>query len=117
MEVEQDAGSLRAAAANAMAGLKAKHYGKGPTGAKAFFGDDNLFVVLEGGLTANEEALLADGKEHVVRSYRLEWQETMGPTAIAMIEEIVGRKVLTYHSQIVFGPARAMEWFVLAPED
>jgi hypothetical protein len=28
----------------------------------------------------------------------------------------MGREVLTYHSQIVFHPARAFEIFVLAPE-
>ena len=112
---QEPGGSLRAALANAMVGLKKQYYGRGPTAAKAWILDDYVFVALEGGLTRNEETLLADGKEDVVRSYRLSFQETMGPTTTAAVEEITGRKVLTYHSQIMFDPTRAFEIFVLGP--
>jgi uncharacterized protein YbcI len=108
-------GSLRAALANAMVGMKKQFYGRGPTAAKAWILDDYVFVAMEGGLTRNEETLLADGKEDVVRSYRLSFQESMTATTIGAVEELVGRKVLTYHSQIVFDPARTFEIFVLAP--
>src|SRR5688500_17097430 len=109
-------GSLRAAIASAMVGLKKRYYGRGPEAAKAFIEDDYIFVVLEGGLTRNEETLLAAGKEDLVRQYRLTFQEVAGPTAIGAIEELSGRKVIGYHSQIVFDPARAFEIFVLEPE-
>jgi uncharacterized protein YbcI len=112
----QGDGSLRTAIANAMVGLKKQFYGRGPTAAKAWILDDYVFVALEGGLTRNEETLLAAGKEDVVRSYRLSFQETMGPTTTGAVEELLGRRVLTYHSQIVFNPARAFEIFVLEPE-
>jgi uncharacterized protein YbcI len=108
-------GSLRAALANAMVGMKKQFYGRGPTAAKAWLLDDYVFVAMEGGLTRNEETLLADGKEDVVRSYRLSFQESMTSTTIGAVEELVGRKVLTYHSQIVFDPARTFEIFVLEP--
>ena len=110
------AGSLRAALANAMVGLKKEHYGRGPTAAKAWILDDYIFVAMEGGLTRNEETLLADGKEDLVRSYRLSFQEIVGPTTTAAVEEITGRRVATYHSQVVFHPMRAFEIFVLEPE-
>jgi uncharacterized protein YbcI len=113
----QPPGSLRAAIANAMVGLKKQHYGRGPEGAKAFIEDDYVFVVLEGGLTRNEETLLAAGREDLVRQYRLTFQEVVGPTATGAIEELTGRRVIGYHSQIVFDPARAFEIFVLEPED
>jgi len=109
-------GSLRTAVANAMVGMKKQLYGRGPTAAKAWILDDYVFVVLEGGLTRNEETLLADGKADLVRDYRLSFQETVGATAIGAIEELVGRRVLTYHSQIVFDPPRTFEIFVLAPQ-
>jgi uncharacterized protein YbcI len=115
-EAREPRGSLRAAVANAMVGLKKKYYGRGPEAAKAWFLDDYLFVAMEGGLTPNEETLIADGKEHLVRSYRLSFQETMTETTTGAIEQLTGRKVLTYHSQIVFDPARSFEIFVLAPE-
>jgi uncharacterized protein YbcI len=113
---DEPGGSLRAALANAMVGMKKQYYGRGPTAAKAWILDDYVFVAMEGGLTRNEETLLEDGKEDVVRGYRLSFQETMGPTTMAAVEEITGRRVLTYHSQIVFDPMRAFEIFVLEPE-
>jgi uncharacterized protein YbcI len=113
----QPPGSLRAAVANALVGLKKRHYGRGPEGAKAFVEDDYIFVVLEGGLTRNEETLLAAGRDDLVRQYRLAFQEVVGPTATSAVEELTGRRVIGYHSQIVFRPTRAFEIFVLAPED
>ena len=113
----QPPGSLRAALANAMVGLKKRYYGRGPEAAKAFIEDDYIFVVLEGGLTRNEETLLAAGKQDLVRQYRLTFQEVVGPTATGAIEELTGRRVIGYHSQIVFDPPRAFEIFALEPEE
>jgi uncharacterized protein YbcI len=115
-QMPQEGGSLRTAVANAMVGMKKQFYGRGPTAAKAWILDDYVFVVMEGGLTRNEETLLADGKESLVRTYRLSFQETMGPMTMDAVAELVGRKVLTYHSQIVFDPPRAFEIFVLEPQ-
>jgi uncharacterized protein YbcI len=113
----QPAGSLRSALANSMVGLKKQFYGRGPEAAKAYIEDDYIFVVLEGGLTRNEETLLAAGRADLVRQYRLAFQEAVEETATGAVEELTGRKVIGYHSQIVFEPARAFEIFVLAPED
>ena len=105
--------SLHNRISSAMVGMKKEYYGKGPTKAKTFINDEYIFVVMEGGLTRNEQTLLAAGQHEVVRSYRLAFQETMTATTVGAIEEIVGRKVLTYHSQILFDPERAIEIFVL----
>jgi hypothetical protein len=79
---DEPGGSVRAALANAMVGMKKQHYGRGPTAGKAWLLDDYVFVALEGGLTRSEETLLADGKEEEVRRYRLSFQETMGETVM-----------------------------------
>jgi uncharacterized protein YbcI len=113
---DEPGGSVRAALANAMVGMKKQFYGRGPTAAKAWILDDYVFVALEGGLTRNEETLLADGKEDLVRQYRLAFQETVSEVLMQSVEEITGRRVLTYHSQIVFGPTRTFEMFVLEPQ-
>ena len=113
----EDGGSLRAAIATAMVGMKKQYYGRGPTAAKAWILDDYVFVALEGGLTRNEETLLEDGKDDLVRSYRLSFQETMTEVTTGAIEELTGRKVLTYHSQVLFRPTRSFEIFLLEPED
>ena len=106
-------GSLRARISHAMVGMKKDYYGKGPTKVQTYFNDNYVFVVMEGGLTRNEETLLEAGEQQLVRSYRLRFQEVMAATAIGAVEEILQRKVLTYHSQIVFDPERAFEIFVL----
>jgi len=105
--------SLRRRLSHAMVGMKKDFYGKGPTKAKTFINDEYVFVVMEGGLTRNEETLLAAGEHDLVRAYRLRFQETMATTTVRAVEEIVARKVVTYHSQILFEPTRAIEIFVL----
>src|SRR3954466_10617050 len=104
---DEPGGSVRAALASAMVGMKKQYYGRGPTAAKAWILDDYVFVALEGGLTRNEETLLAAGQEKLIREYRLSFQEAVADMTTAAVTEITGRKVLTYHSQIVFRPTRA----------
>src|SRR3954465_4016764 len=109
-------GQLRKDISNAMVGMKKQLYGKGPVKAKTFLNDNIVFCVLEGGLTRNEETLLAAGEERLVREYRLRFQEAVAETGHEVIERLTGCKVLTYHSQIVFDPDRAFEIFVLDRE-
>jgi uncharacterized protein YbcI len=109
-------GQMRKDISNAMVGLKKQLYGKGPVKAKTFINDNIIFVVLEGGLTKNEETLLAAGEDKLVRQYRLRFQEVVARTGHETIERLTGCKVLTYHSQIVFNPDRAFEIFVLDRE-
>ena len=74
-----------------------------------------VFVIMEGGLARNEETLLAAGDHMLVREFRLRFQEVMTKTICGAVEEITGRRVLTYHSQILFDPVRVVEMFLLAP--
>jgi uncharacterized protein YbcI len=111
----RDAGGKRAAISNALVGLKKEFYGKGPVAAKTYFNDDWVFTVLEGGLTRNEETLLQAGEEALVRQVRLRFQEAVTQTICGAVEEIMGRRVLTYHSQVLFDPMRCVEMFLLAP--
>jgi uncharacterized protein YbcI len=98
---------------NAMVGLKKEFYGKGPTKAKTYINDNYVLCVLQGGLTRNEETLLAAGEETLVRQFRLRFQEAMADATTAAVERLTGRKVLGYHSQIVFDPEYGFEIFVL----
>ena len=104
---------VRVALSNAMVGMKKEYYGRGPERAKTYINDEYVFVVLEGGLTRNEETLLAAGEQDLVRGYRLRFQEIMRDRLVTIVEEATGRRVLDYHSQIVFDPPRAFEIFVL----
>ena len=102
-----------AAVSNAMVGMKKQFYGKGPVRAKSYANDAFLFCVLDGGLTRNEETLLEAGQHELVRQYRLAFQTAMTQTVTETIERLTGRRLLTYHSQIVFDPPRTFEIFVL----
>src|SRR4051812_8604452 len=104
-------GEMRAALSNALVALMKEHYGKGPTAAKSFINDEYVFTVLEGGLTRNEETLLATGRSDVVREYRLAFQQAVREQFTGAVERITGRTVLDYHSQIVFDPPRSFEMF------
>src|SRR4051794_12647175 len=106
-------GSVRLAISNALVTIKKQLYGKGPVKAKTYLNDNYIFSVLEGGLTRNEETLLAAGEQDLVRTYRLRFQESVAATIRTAIEEVTGRNVLAYHSQIVFDPDQAFEIFVL----
>ena len=110
---EHGLGPMRAAISTQLVALKKEFYGKGPVGAKTYIQDEYVFAVLEGGLTRNEETLLAAGEQDVVRSYRLRFQEIMRDQLTGAVESITGCRVLDYHSQIVFDPPRAFEIFVL----
>jgi uncharacterized protein YbcI len=96
-----------------MVGLKKEYYGKGPVKAKTYVNDNIVFCVLQGGLTRNEETLIAAGEEKLVREFRLRFQEAMGQATMDAIAELTGRRVLTYQSQIVFDPDHSFEIFVL----
>jgi uncharacterized protein YbcI len=98
---------------NAMVGLKKQFYGRGPTNARTYINDNYILCVLQGGLTRNEETLLAAGEEELVRSYRLRFQEVMSQATTDAVERITDRKVLGYHSQITFDPEHGFEIFVL----
>ena len=104
---------LLADISNAMVGLKKGFYGKGPTKAKTYINDNYVLCVMQGGLTKNEETLLAAGQHDLVRQYRLRFQEAVADMTTEAIERLSGRKVIGYHSQIVFDPEHAFEIFVL----
>jgi uncharacterized protein YbcI len=106
-------GEMRAALSNTLVALMKELYGKGPTAAKSFINDEYVFTVLEGGLTRNEETLLEAGRDGIVRDYRMAFQQAVREQFTGAVERITGRRVLDYHSQIVFDPPRSFELFVL----
>jgi uncharacterized protein YbcI len=106
-------GDLRAVISNAMVGLKKRFYGKGPERARTYFNDNYVFCALEGGLTRNEQTLVEAGEEEAVRNYRLLFQKVMDRPTIEAVQQLTGRHVIGYHSQVTFNPMRSFEIFVL----
>lgn len=89
-----------------------KYYGKGPTKAKSYLMDDLLFVVMRGGTTRAEETLVAAGREDTVRDFRQQFQNEMDQRLTGTIEQLTGRKVINYQSQILLDPDMSIEIFV-----
>jgi len=110
-------GELLAEVSNAIVGVLAECYGRGPTKAKSYLFDDYVLTVLEDFLTTVENTLVENGKENLVREVRLTFQEAVADRFRSAVEGVIGRKVLTYHSQVTFHPPRGFEIFVLEPEE
>lgn len=114
--MSQLTGEQLAAISREMVRIKAEQYGKGPTEAKSYHFDNFVISVLKGGLTRIEETLLDAGDVDLIRTVRLRFQEQLGEQFTGAVEEISGRKVLAYESQIVTNPTYVFEIFVLDSE-
>jgi uncharacterized protein YbcI len=91
-----------------------KHYwGRGPESAKAYAMDDLVFIVMRGGVPVAERTLLDAGRQDSGRANRQEYQNDKATTLCGIVEEVTGRRVLTYQSQILFDPDLVIEVFVL----
>ena len=106
-------GERMAGISNAIVGIFRESYGRGPTKAKTYAFDDYVLCVLEDILTTVERTLVENGEEALVREVRLRFQETEAKQFKDAVEELMGRPVVAYHSQITFDPAVGFEMFVL----
>ena len=92
-------------------------YGRGPTHAKTYLCDEYVFCAMSGGMTRDEETMIRGGEHDAVREYRLRFQAVIAPELIRRVEDVLERKVVGYHSQVMFDPDRLIEIFVLDPND
>ncbi|MDP9293746.1 MAG: DUF2294 domain-containing protein [Actinomycetota bacterium] len=97
---------------NEMVKAQKQYFGRGPTKAKAYMLDDFLIIVMRGGLTQAEKSMLVFDQADKVRDFRQAFENEMTGRLTTMIEEMTGRKVLTYQSQILFDPDVVFEIFM-----
>jgi uncharacterized protein YbcI len=79
--------------------------------------DEYVFCVMSGGMTRDEETMIRGGEHAAVREYRLRFQSVIAPELIRRVEEVLERRVVAYHSQVLFDPDRLIEIFVLDPDE
>jgi uncharacterized protein YbcI len=113
---ERQGGSSLAEVSNGVVHIFRECYGRGPTKAKTYMFDNYVVCVLEDILTTVEETLVKNGEAELVRKVRLTFQEAVADRFIKAVEQALGRKVMTYHSQVTFDPPTGFEFFVLEPE-
>jgi uncharacterized protein YbcI len=111
--VEGATGEDLAAVTNGIVGLFHEYYGRGPERAKSYLLDDRYLVCVLGDTMTTVERTLAPSDPDLVRRVRLTFQEAMADSFIAVVEEVTGRRVLTYHSQLALDPDLGFEFFLL----
>jgi uncharacterized protein YbcI len=104
------------AIANAITKLHRQYYGRGAASARTVTGRDHVVVFLSDIYTTLERTLIDDGKFDVVRATRQAFQLTLRDAFAASVEEITGRRVIAFMSEVHQDPDVAAELFVLAPE-
>jgi uncharacterized protein YbcI len=109
--------SLQATVSRIVVKAMKELYGRGPTHAKTYFCDEYIFCVMSGGLTRSEETMMRGGEHDSVRDYRLRFQAVIAPELIRRVEDVLGRRVVSYHSQVLFDPDRLIEIFVVDPTE
>jgi uncharacterized protein YbcI len=104
--------SLLLQISNAMVRMQKEFFGKGPTKAKSYMFDDMLLVVMREGLTTAEKTMLEFGHPNQVRQFRQLFQDEMTEKLTGMVEDLTGRQVVNYQSQVLFDPDMSLEIFV-----
>jgi uncharacterized protein YbcI len=112
--VESHEGEQLAEITNGIVRLFSEYYGRGPTRAKSFLLDDvYLVTVLRDTMTTVERTLTDVGQADQVRTVRLTFQEAMADSFKGVVEAALGRRVVSYHSQLLVDADIGFEMFVL----
>jgi len=109
-------GPRSTAISNAMTSLHREHYGRGPNSVRTVVGHDHVISFLEEIYVPVERTLLAAGEIEAVRETRLAFQRAMKERFIEAVEQVMGRKVRAFLSQVHFDPDISCEIFVLEPD-
>jgi len=107
--------SAAAAISNHMVRLFARYFGRGPTKARTTLNTNIAVVTMAETMTRAEHNLVLAGEPEAVRTIRATLQRTMRAEAVAAIEEILGRTVVAYMSDIDTGANVAAVVFMLEP--
>jgi uncharacterized protein YbcI len=94
-----------------------KFFGKGPTSTKTYMLDDFVMIVMRGSRTVAEATMLEFGQHDLVRNFRQQFENEMTARLVGMIEDLTGREVRGYQSQILFDPDVVIEIFFFVDGD
>jgi uncharacterized protein YbcI len=111
-----DHGRRAAAVSNAISRLHREHYGRGANSTQTVIQRNYVVVFLDDIYTPLERTLIESGERDTVKVTRQAFQLAMRERFNAAVEQIMGRKVIAFMSQVHIEPDMAAEIFVLAPE-
>jgi uncharacterized protein YbcI len=101
------------AISNAITKLQREHYGRGPESVRTVVGYDHIICFLENTFVPVERTLIDAGETAAVRETRLAFQRAMESRFTHTVEELSGRKVRAFLSQVSLNPDISVEVFVL----
>jgi uncharacterized protein YbcI len=112
-------GQLEADISAAITQFEKDHLGRGPEEARTFVIQDMVLIRLRGVLTPAERKLAKDeGGAQLIKQMRMRIIESSRPLLVQIIEEKIGAKVMTVHTDIstrtgervfIFGTDRNLE--------
>lgn len=105
--------ALQRALSQAVAGVFAEFYGKGPARTRTHVFDDIAFSICDDVLTPAEQTLIEAGEGELVQDVRLTFQDLMTEAFVAEVQRLTARTVVGYHSQVLVEHGVAIELFVL----
>jgi uncharacterized protein YbcI len=120
--VRKDAGQsappqeLALAISNALTRLHRQHYGRGAAFARTVMDRDYVVVFLHDIYTTVERTLIEAGHFDAVRVTRSTFQQTMTQSFSEAVEQITGRRVIAFMSEVHESPDISAEIFVLEPQ-
>lgn len=107
--------SATVAIANGIVRITHDYTGRGPTKARTHIHDNLVTVLMRDTLTKGERVLAQNGEAELVRAMRRAFQDTMREAMTALVQEVMGRKVITFMSDNHVDPDTAIAAFVLEP--
>jgi uncharacterized protein YbcI len=117
MTSQPDVGPRPAAISNAITRLHREYYGRGATTARTLIQRDYVAVFMDDVYTPVERTLIDAGMQDSVRETRHAFQQAMRERFSQAVEEIMGRRVVAFMSQVHFEPDMSAELFVLESQD
>jgi uncharacterized protein YbcI len=110
-------GALAAKLSREIVRLHARLYGRGPTKARSYLHPDYAVCILEEIFTTAERTLIKAGSGDHVQESRKRFQEAIAEQFVGVVEEVVGRKVEVFLSQVNVEANLALEFFLFEDAD
>jgi uncharacterized protein YbcI len=92
-------GEVISAISDGLVALLKEFYGRGPTGAKAYYADDLVVCLLRGGFSRVEQTLLEGGRGASVIDQRMEFQELMRERFTTDVEDAYRPACVWFHER------------------
>jgi len=108
-----DLGSAKAQIARSIVRLHNEYYGRGPSKARTYIDENLIAVVLEEVFTPAEHTLIERGEASAIKDIRRRFQQIMEEEFRSIVEQVTGRKVVSFMSETDVNSDISVELFLL----